>query len=94
MVILSGCEEVRESRERLVSAGYPIPAVETMSRYQWVDEVLNGVVVQPAEEQVTITDRIDQVGDASSRRCPGFRRLHGHRFPGDFFLGQTVSRAD
>ena len=54
-------EEVRESRKRLVSAGYPIPAVETMSRYQWVDEVVKGVVVHPAEEQVTITDRIDRL---------------------------------
>ncbi len=54
-------EEVRQSRERLVATGHPIPAVETTSRYRWVDEVLHGVVVQPAEDQVTITDRIDQV---------------------------------
>ncbi len=54
-------EEVRRSRERLASTGYPVPGVETTSRYRWVDEIIRGAVEQPVEEKDTISDRIDQV---------------------------------
>ena len=53
--------EIRMARSRLVSAGHAIPSVETISRYHWVDEILDGTVVQCGEDRLTATDRIDQV---------------------------------
>lgn len=53
--------EIGSARERLRSAGYPVPAVEAMSRYAWVARVLDGVVERPAERPLTISDRIDHV---------------------------------
>ena len=54
-------QEVRAARQRLSAAGCPVPAVETRSRYAWVDSVLNDVVQKPAQDPVTLTDRIDRV---------------------------------
>jgi ferrous iron transport protein B len=54
-------EEVRAARDRLLHADCPVPAIETKSRYQWVDRVLEGVIERPAEERVTLTDRIDGI---------------------------------
>ncbi len=53
--------EIKSARARLAEAGCPVPAVEAMSRYKWVGEVLDGVVTRPAERRVTTTDRIDKV---------------------------------
>jgi ferrous iron transport protein B len=49
------------ARERLRSAGMPVPAVEAMARYGWVGRVLEGVVTRLEEHRVTATDRIDRV---------------------------------
>ncbi len=49
------------ARKRLSAAGYPVPAVEAMSRYAWVAEMLDGAVTQPAEKQRSTSDQIDKV---------------------------------
>ncbi|MCA9225234.1 MAG: ferrous iron transport protein B, partial [Planctomycetales bacterium] len=53
--------EVKSARERLTVAGAPVPAVEAMSRYGWVSQVLDGVVTSSGERRVTLSDRIDRV---------------------------------
>jgi ferrous iron transport protein B len=54
-------EVVSEARERLAEIGQPIPAVEAMSRYAWVSEVLEGVVKRPVHQRNTVSDRIDRI---------------------------------
>lgn len=49
------------ARQRLGEAGLPIPAVEAMSRYQWVAQVLEGVVKRPVQRPVTLSDRLDTI---------------------------------
>ncbi|MEQ8785859.1 MAG: ferrous iron transport protein B [Pirellulaceae bacterium] len=53
--------EVKAARERLAEAGFPVPAVEAVSRYKWVGEVLDGVVTRPSQRRVTLSDKIDKV---------------------------------
>jgi ferrous iron transport protein B len=48
-------------RERLSQAGLKVPAVETKERYRWIRSQLAGVLVQPEENEKSISDRIDQV---------------------------------
>ncbi|MDZ4817457.1 MAG: ferrous iron transport protein B [Planctomycetota bacterium] len=61
----SAGEELRAklsaARERLASGGLPVPAVEAMSRYEWIARMLGGVVQRPTVAQVGWTDRIDRV---------------------------------
>ncbi len=52
---------VRAARERLAAAGYPVPAVEAMARYDWVANVMEGAVTTPAKYKSTFSDRIDKV---------------------------------
>jgi ferrous iron transport protein B len=52
---------VEAARKRLAEIGHPIPAVETSSRYRWVDNLLEGVVEHGDQERVTVTDRIDSI---------------------------------
>ncbi|MHB0959933.1 MAG: ferrous iron transport protein B [Pirellulaceae bacterium] len=52
-------QEVHAARRRLSGAGWPVPAVETQSRYAWVDHILREVVQKPARDAVTMTDRLD-----------------------------------
>jgi ferrous iron transport protein B len=53
--------ELLSARQRLAQAGAPVPAIEAMSRYSWVSQVLDGVVTRPSERRITLTDRIDRV---------------------------------
>jgi ferrous iron transport protein B len=53
--------EVRAARQRLAAADCPVPAVETLSRYRWVDGIVQEVVRSPLAEPVSATDRIDRV---------------------------------
>jgi len=53
--------EVKHARQRLAQAGHPVPAVETRSRYEWVDTVLRDVMHAPVARPVSLTDRIDRV---------------------------------
>lgn len=53
--------EVKNARQRLAQAGHPVPAVETRSRYEWVDNVLRDVMHTPVARPEGLTDRIDRV---------------------------------
>jgi ferrous iron transport protein B len=53
--------ELIAARERLASAGMPVPGVEAMARYEWVGKLLDGTVKRPTERQVTKSDKIDRV---------------------------------
>ena len=53
--------EVPAARERLKGAGIPVPAVESMARYQWAGEVLKDVVTRLSQRRVTLSDRIDKL---------------------------------
>jgi ferrous iron transport protein B len=52
---------IREARQRLAESGHAVPAVEAVSRYQWIAQVLEGVVRAPRERSLGATDRIDRV---------------------------------
>lgn len=50
-----------ESRNQLAELGQPVPAIEAISRYKWVQESLAGVVTREANRKVTWSDRIDRI---------------------------------
>lgn len=52
---------IQQAREELAEVGQPVPAIEAISRYQWVQQVLDGVVTRQDTRQVTLSDRIDKV---------------------------------
>ena len=54
-------KEVVAARERLKTAGIPVPAVEAMARYQWAAKVLKDVVVRPTQRPTTFSDRLDKL---------------------------------
>lgn len=49
------------ARERLLQSGWQIPGCETTARYDWARQVLEGVVSDPGQYRVTLSDRIDRV---------------------------------
>lgn len=49
------------ARERLKTAGCPIPNIEPIVRYRWVAETIQGLVQRPTTRKVTFSDRIDRV---------------------------------
>ncbi|HEY2410600.1 MAG TPA: ferrous iron transport protein B [Pirellulaceae bacterium] len=51
--------EVQAARGRLAEAGLPVPAVESIARYGWATQTLEGVVTRPSKRPVTVSDRID-----------------------------------
>jgi ferrous iron transport protein B len=53
--------DVQAARSRLIAAGLPVPAVESIARYGWAAQVLAGVVTRPAERPPTLSDGIDKV---------------------------------
>lgn len=50
-----------ETRNQLAELGQPVPAIEAISRYKWVQESLAGVVTREANRKVTWSDRIDRI---------------------------------
>jgi ferrous iron transport protein B len=58
---LEGAQKLRDARESLAAAGFPVPAVEAMARYDWVARTLQGVARRPDDHQPTASDRIDAV---------------------------------
>jgi ferrous iron transport protein B len=50
-----------EARQRLETAGCPVPLVEARTRYAWIRETLAGCIQRPAQRPVTWTDRLDRV---------------------------------
>ncbi|MEW4561125.1 ferrous iron transport protein B [Bremerella sp. JC770] len=63
--LTSGGQELHnwivESRNQLAEIGQPVPAIEAISRYKWVQGVLDGIVTREATRKVTLSDRIDRV---------------------------------
>ncbi len=53
--------ELRAIRSSLGEAGFPVPAVEAMARYDWVDRILEGLVLAPTSTKIHASDRIDAV---------------------------------
>lgn len=53
--------ELSAARTALTEAGYPVMAVEAMARYDWIAQVLNGVLRMPSQHQRTRSDHIDAV---------------------------------
>jgi ferrous iron transport protein B len=53
-------DAVQAARARLASAGLPVPAVESIARYGWAAQVLDGVVKRPAQRRLMASDRIDR----------------------------------
>ncbi len=54
-------ERIAASRGRLAAAGYPVPMVEAVTRYDWVARVLDNVVARPQNRPRTWTDRLDRI---------------------------------
>lgn len=54
-------QELLAARARLDHAGCKIPAVEALSRYRWIGELVNGVIDRPAVRPKRFTDRLDTV---------------------------------
>ncbi|HMC64917.1 MAG TPA: ferrous iron transport protein B [Gemmataceae bacterium] len=52
---------VQAARQRLASAGCPVPAVEAKARYTWIRQAVAGCVERPGRRPVSWTDRIDRV---------------------------------
>jgi ferrous iron transport protein B len=52
---------VQAARTRLAEAGFPVPAVEATSRYNWVAHVLDGAATKPVRDRNTASDRLDQL---------------------------------
>lgn len=50
-----------KTRNQLAELGQPVPAIEAISRYKWVQESLAGVVTREANRKVTWSDRIDRI---------------------------------
>ncbi len=54
-----GSQKLRSARESLAAAGFPVPALEAMARYDWVARMLDGITRRPHDHRLTATDRID-----------------------------------
>ena len=54
-------QAVHAARERLTAGGQSLAALETIARYQWVDQVMEGVVERRTLAAVDWTDRLDHV---------------------------------
>jgi len=54
-------EAIDAARARLAEQGSPVPAVEALSRYNWVAEVLEGVVQRPSKRIRMTSDYVDRL---------------------------------
>lgn len=54
-------EHLAEARRRLAEQGLKVPAAEARLRYEWVKQVLDGIVSRPAARPVTRGDKIDSI---------------------------------
>ncbi len=54
-------DQLAAARARLAEQGHPVPAVEAVARYDWVSQMLDGVVTAPSQRVVTLSDRVDRV---------------------------------
>lgn len=53
--------ELAEARQRLKAAGIAIPAIEPISRYQWIGKTLEGIVTRPSTRKLTWGDKADAI---------------------------------
>jgi ferrous iron transport protein B len=53
--------DLAAARGRLADAGAPVPAVEAISRYRWVEHVLDGAVMRAEARSRSMSDLIDRV---------------------------------
>ncbi len=51
--------DVRVARGRLAEAGYPVPAIEAISRYDWVAKILRDALRRPERHKRSWSDRLD-----------------------------------
>ncbi|HKD35191.1 MAG TPA: ferrous iron transporter B, partial [Pirellulales bacterium] len=54
-------QQLEAARVRLATVGHPVPAVEALSRYEWVGRMLAGVVERPVGRSQTASDRLDHI---------------------------------
>ncbi len=66
-------EQLVDCRQRLLSAGQQVPAIEIKCRYEWIRRQLDGIYRRAQQTQLSVSDRID--------------RLLTHRFWGFAFFG-------
>lgn len=52
---------LREARERLRAQGIRLNAVEALSRYEWIRQLLEGAVDRQEQTSESLTDRIDRI---------------------------------
>jgi ferrous iron transport protein B len=86
-------ERLAESRGRLAEAGMPAPAIEAISRYQWVGRVLEGVVTHDAERKTTWSDRLDRVLTHKVWGTLAFAVLMAVMFQCVFWIAEPASAA-
>jgi ferrous iron transport protein B len=56
-----GAVKLCAAREALAAAGFPVPAVEAIARYDWISRVIDGAMCRPPGHTRTASDRIDAV---------------------------------
>ncbi|MBW3600997.1 MAG: ferrous iron transport protein B, partial [Planctomycetes bacterium] len=84
-------ERLAEARARLSEAGCPAPAVEAMSRYEWVVRVLEGVVKHEADRKPTWSDRLDRVLTNRILGTAAFAVLMAVMFQCVFWIAEPAS---
>jgi len=52
---------IEAARKELGEKGQPVPAIEAISRYQWAQTILDGVVQRNDQPKQTLSDRIDKI---------------------------------
>jgi ferrous iron transport protein B len=52
---------LNEARQRLADDGNRVPMLEAKVRYGWIREQLHGVIVTPAAQPITASDRLDRI---------------------------------
>ena len=85
--------DVEAARGRLREIGLQVPAVEAMSRYQWVGEVTEGVITRTVREKELFSDRLDRL---LTHRVGGaiiFLLIMLALFESVFYIGETASMA-
>ncbi|MCE9553493.1 MAG: ferrous iron transport protein B [Planctomycetes bacterium] len=75
-------------RQRLAGQECPVPAIEAISRYQWVGRVLDGVATHPATRPITLSDSADRFLTHRFAGSIAFLILMAAVFQTVFFIGK------
>jgi ferrous iron transport protein B len=84
---------IAQMRTELAQRQCPVPAIEAVARYQWVDRVLEGVVHQPPKRPATLGDRVDRVLTHRFGGSAIFLALMALMFFAVFLLGRLSGAA-